>query len=167
MAKPVGIATLGACLQRWLPHTAAAVPASAEQGVRIQTANAEQAAATAVGLPQLAYPPTLDAAVLDDLTGGNQQDARELLADFLTSTADDLAQLEALRRGGDLHGLTRQAHKIKGAAKLVGAMQLADAATMLEAAGRNGDWASVLPHAVDVATAAERLRLDVAGRYPR
>jgi two-component system sensor histidine kinase EvgS len=71
-----------------------------------------------------------------------------------------------MRRDGDLHGLTRQAHKVKGAAKIVGAMELADAATMLEAAGRSGDWAGILPLAVDVTTAAERLRLDVAERYP-
>ena len=37
---------------------------------------------------------------------------------------------------------------------------------VLETAGRAGDWASVLPLAVDVATAVARLRLDVAERYP-
>ena len=89
-----------------------------------------------------------------------------MLVDFLDSTGDDLAQLEALRGSGDLHGMTRQAHKIKGAAKLVGALELADAASLLETAGRAGDWTSVLPLAVDVATAVERLRLDVAERHP-
>ena len=62
--------------------------------------------------------------------------------------------------------MTRQAHKIKGAARLVGALELAEAAAALESAGRSGDWASVLPLSVDVATALERLRLDVAARWP-
>ncbi len=164
MAKPVSIPAMGACLQRWLPHTASAQPMSAELGVSIQVANNQQVAEA--GLPQLAHPRTLDAAVLADLTGGNPSDARDLLGEFLASTGDDLAQLEAMRRDGDLHGLTRQAHKVKGAAKIMGAMALADAAELLETAGRSGDWAHILPLAVDLATAVERLRLDVAEGYP-
>ena len=89
-----------------------------------------------------------------------------LLGDFLESTREGLEELETMRREGELHGLTRQAHKIKGAAKIVGAMQLADAAALLEAAGRSGDWAHILPLAVDLTTAAERLQLDVTERYP-
>ena len=166
MAKPVSIPIMGACLQRWLPHTASAQPVSAELGVSIQIANNQQVATVEAGLPQLAHPPTLDDAVLAELIGGDPAEARALLGEFLDSTRDDLAQLETMRRDGDLHGLTRQAHKVKGAAKIVGAMELADAAAMLEAAGRSGGWDLVLPLSVDVATAAERLRLDVAERYP-
>ncbi len=166
MAKPVGIPTLGACLQRWMPHTAATHALSAEQGVSIQVANNQQVVAAGAGLPQLLDPPTLVAAVLEDLTGGDLVEAAALLVEFLDSTREDLAELERMRADGDLHGLTRQAHKVKGAAKLVGAMELAEAAAMLEQAGRSGDWAHILPLSVDVATAAARLRLDVAERYP-
>jgi len=166
MAKPVGIATLGACLQRWLPHTAASQPLPVAQGNSIQAANNQQAVAAAAGLPQLVQPPALDDSVLADLTGGDAAETRALLVDFLASTGDDLAQLEADRGAGDLQAMTRQAHKIKGAARLVGALELADAATLLETAGRSGDWASVLPLAVDVATAVARLRLHVAERWP-
>ena len=49
LAKPVGIATLGACLQRWLPHTAGRGAVGAEQGARIQSANNRQAVATEAG----------------------------------------------------------------------------------------------------------------------
>ena len=76
-------------------------------------------------------------------------------------TRDDLHALERLHEAGDLPGLTRQAHKIKGAARLVGAQVLADAAAALEAAGRHGDWAGVLPLAADLRTAVEQLRLHV------
>ena len=166
LTKPVGIATLGACLQRWLPHTAGSGAMGVEQGARIQSANNRQAVATEAGLPQLGSPPTLQPGVLEDLTGGDVAEAHALLQDFLESTDEDLALLERLREAGDLHELTRQAHKVKGAARLVGALELAEAATALEVAGRNGDWANVLPLAVDVHTAAARLRLDVAQRYP-
>jgi PAS domain S-box-containing protein len=165
MAKPVGVQTLGACLQRWLPHTAAAEPVAAGEGAAIQAANNALAAAGAAPLPQLVHPPALDPAVLDELTGGDDAEARALLDDFLSSVADDLGQLEACRGAGDLHGLTRQAHKIKGAARIVGAGELAEAAAQLEAVGRAGDWTGVLPLSAGVATAAERLRLHVAGRW--
>ncbi len=166
MAKPVGIATIGGCLQRWLPHTASHVPTSAELVNRVQTANAQKAAALATSLPLLEPPSTLDPVVLAVLTGDSASEARALLADYLATTDDDLAQLDAMRHAGDLHALTRQAHKIKGAAKLVGADELAYAAAALEVAGRGGDWVSVLPLTLDVVTALERLRLDVAARYP-
>ena len=136
------------------------------QGASIQAANNQQVIAAEAGLPQLQHPPTLDDGVVTELTGGDSAEARALLLDFLASTDEDLALLEALRSAGDLQGMTRQAHKIKGAARLVGAQELAEAAAVLESAGRSGDWASVLPLAVDVATAVGRLQLDVAERYP-
>ncbi len=154
MAKPVGLQTLGACLQRWLPHVAAHAAAAAPAG------------SEGAPLPQLAQPPTLDLSVLHDLTGGDPAEVRALLADFLASTDDDLAQLEALREAGDLPGLTRQAHKVKGAARLVGAVELGEASARLEAAGRDAAWDRVLPAAADVHTALARLRLDVAERWP-
>ena len=154
MAKPVGVPTLGACLQRWLPHTAARQPLPAALVESIQAANNAQVVAMEAGLPQLAHPPTLDPTALTDLTGGDAAETRALLADFLASSGDDLAQLEQLRGSGDLAGMTRQAHKIKGAAS---------AAT---ARAKRRYWASVLPLSVDVATALERLRLDVAARWP-
>ena len=154
MAKPVRLQTLGACLRRWLPHVAAAADA-APAGVP-----------EAPRLPQLEQPPTLDPGVLHDLTGGDPAEVAALLADFLASSDDDLAELEALREAGDLPGLTRQAHKVKGAARLVGAVELGEAAARLEAAGRATAWDRVLPAAADVHTALARLRLDVAERWP-
>ena len=105
--------------------------------------------------------------MLEELPGGDMAETTALLAEFLHSTREDLALLERMRVTSDLHGVTRQAHKVKGAAKLVGAMELAEAAAMLEQSGRSGDWAHILPLSVDLATTAERLGLDVAKRYPR
>ena len=152
--------------RREVSETSSRSVATPGRSASIQAANNERALAGAAGLPQLVHPPALDPTVLADLTGGDAVETRALLDDFLASTGDDLAQLEHLRGNGDLAGLTRQAHKIKGAARLVGALELAESAALLETAGRSGDWAGVLPLAIDVATAVERLRLDVAERYP-
>jgi len=157
LAKPVAIPTLVATLRRWLPHTAGNAPAA---DVSAPVPPSQEP------LPQLQRPPPFDADVLASLTGGNDADLRALLADYLTSTREDLAVLDIARAAGDLPALTRQAHKLKGAARIVGALELAAAAERLEAAGREDDWAAVLPLATDVATAGERLRLYVAERWP-
>jgi HPt (histidine-containing phosphotransfer) domain-containing protein len=153
LAKPVGIPALTVALQRWMPHT---IPAAIDGDAPVATA-----------LPQLVHPPALDPVTLDALTGGSAEVARELLDDFLASTVQDLAELDAVREAGDLPALTRQAHKIKGAARMVGAVELAETAGQLEASGRGEEWPAILPLAADLATAAERLRHYVDERYPR
>ena len=120
----------------------------------------------ASALPQLDHPPPLDPAVVEALTAGNGADARAVLADFLASTAQDIASAEAARNAGDLAELARQAHKVKGASRMVGALELAQCAAQLEAAARAEDWRAAAPLAADLATAAERLRRHVAARYP-
>jgi signal transduction histidine kinase/CheY-like chemotaxis protein/HPt (histidine-containing phosphotransfer) domain-containing protein len=150
LAKPVSIAALAGALQRWLPHLGEPLPGMADEQPQ---------------LPQLDHPPPLDPSVLETLTGGDLADARALLEDFLASTAHDIARLESARDAGEFPELAREAHKVKGAARIVGAVELAQVADLLEAAARSADWASVSPLAADLATAAERLRRHVAERY--
>ncbi|MFY2763966.1 ATP-binding protein [Arenimonas sp. MALMAid1274] len=150
LAKPVSIPELVACLQRWMPHT---VPLAGD--VR-----------ASVPLPQLGgHPEPLDAAVLGVLTGGNPADTRALLDDFLDATEGDLAQLQQARSHGDLDQLARQAHKIKGAARLVGAHPLAEAAAALEAHAKTADWPQVLPLTTDLETALERLKRHITTHH--
>ena len=155
LAKPVAIPVLATALQRWLPHVATQ-PVAQDAPLPL----------SAGSLPQLQRPPPFDEQVLHSLTGGNPGDLRALLDDYLGSTREDLAGLEIARAAGDLPGLTRQAHKLKGAARTVGALELAEAAERLEAAAREGDWMAVSPLATDIATAGERLQLFVAERWP-
>src|SRR5690606_38996124 len=140
LAKPVSIAALATTLGRWLPHLAG-------------TTDADAAAAS---LPQLAHPPPLDPAVLEALTGGDAGETRSLLEDFLESTAHDLAELETARGAGDLPGIAREAHRLKGAARMVGALELDQCAGRLETAAHASDWLAVPALAADLATAAER-----------
>ncbi|RDZ26678.1 hybrid sensor histidine kinase/response regulator [Lysobacter silvisoli] len=155
LSKPVSVAALAQCLQRWLPHTApAAAGAAAANGPALQLPGD--------ALPQLREPPALDRSVLDALAGGSAEEARALIEDFLASTVQDQQALHAAREAGDAVALTRQAHKIKGAARMVGAVELADAAQALESAGRLGEWPPLPPRVADLDTALERLRLAVA-----
>ncbi|HEY1141493.1 MAG TPA: ATP-binding protein [Lysobacter sp.] len=162
LAKPVAVAVLAGTLQRWLPHTVVNAFADAQES---GGANAVAALATG-GFPQLdEAPPVLDFNVLRELSGGDEAETGAVLRDFLDATAHDVAQLGHCREAGDIPAITRQAHKIKGAARLVGAGELAQAAGDLEAAGQGGEWSAILPHFAQVETAAERLRLFVAERY--
>jgi len=162
LAKPVSIASLAATLGRWLPHALAM-----EDPGRAHAGPAEDAGRAASGaFPQLDHPPPLDPSVVDGLTRGNAAEARTLLGEFLSSTGEDLAVADAARNAGDLDALARQAHKVKGASRMVGALELAQCAEALELAARAADWRAAPPLAADMATAAERLRRHVAARYP-
>jgi len=169
LIKPVTIADLAACLGKWLPHTRVQV-ASGDMPTRADSSGPRVATTAAPGtvapLPQLAAPPTpLDARVLAALTGGSREAAREVLDDFLATTARDVTALIAARDAGDLAQLAREAHKIKGASRLVGAGELALAASELELAAQHADWPQLLPLSADVATAADRLRMHVQATY--
>lgn len=155
LMKPVSISQLIACLQKWLPHTR-----NTPSGV---VAHMLPAAI----LPQTNMPPTpLDKSVLNVLTGGDLKENRALLDDFMQATDQDTAAMQRAREQGDLAQLGREAHKIKGAAKLVGATELAHAAMELELAVKSEDWSQLLPLCADVHTCAERLRQFVNANYP-
>jgi len=158
LAKPVGIPSLVQMLARWLPHTQAASSSSP---------TADPHADLAAMLPQAERPAPIDEAVLSGLTHGDAAETRELLDDFLASTTSDLAALEAARDAGDLAGVTREAHKIKGASRSIGAGELGEAADALETAGRAQDAAHVPALVADVLTAVHRMRLWVDARWPR
>lgn len=158
LMKPVSISQLVACLQKWLPHTR---PAE-----RALNPDSPPMPVTMI-LPQTSLPPMpLDRSVLNELTGGDVKEMRALLDDFLSATDQDTAAMQRAREQGDLVQLGREAHKIKGAAKLVGAIELAHAAAELELAAKSADWPQLLPLCADVHTCAERLRQFVHVNYP-
>ena len=174
LTKPVGIASLGTCLQRWLPHTAGggqvradergdAVDADAVPPVEAAAPEPEPVPVPVSSLPESLV---LSEAVLRELAGGRPEDIRSLLEDYLQCTGDDMRELERLRGTDDSATLTSQAHRLKGAARLVGALELADAAAALEAALRGGDHAR-MPALADALHAAHaRLQAHVGERYP-
>jgi two-component system sensor histidine kinase EvgS len=152
LTKPVSIPQLSSCLGRRLPHTqSAARPASRE----------DSAAAAVPPLRMHADPPTLDASMLDGLTGGDVARRRMLLEDYFDTTATDLQSVLRARASGDCVQLTRAAHKIKGAALLVGANELAGAAAALELAAKTTDNPQLPSLSANLDAAVERLQLHI------
>jgi HPt (histidine-containing phosphotransfer) domain-containing protein len=58
---------------------------------------------------------------------------------FRDSSVDSERVIDAAWRAGDLAGLAAAAHRLKGAAQVVGAERLGSAAGALEQAGKAGD----------------------------
>ena len=133
VAKPTTIPFLGGKLRQWLPHlTWPAAPAPAGSGAT----GGGGPARVAVDLAERA----IDTAVLDGLTGGDPEMAASVLLDFLEATRADIDAAQLARSRGQVDEVRRQAHRIKGAARLVGARRLARLAEELERlAGEPGD----------------------------
>ena len=74
----------------------------------------------------------LDIGALLEMTGGNAQLTRNLMAELVSSNEADAEQLEPLLHAQDRRRLAELAHRIKGAARLVGAMALHDRCAELE-----------------------------------
>ena len=82
----------------------------------------------------------LDLTSLDALTGGDPQLSRRLLEELLSSSAHDRQELVAmLVRQASPQDIIEQAHKIKGAARIVQAVGLAGQCEALEQACARGD----------------------------
>jgi signal transduction histidine kinase/CheY-like chemotaxis protein/HPt (histidine-containing phosphotransfer) domain-containing protein len=121
--KPATIAFLTAKLRRWLPQLA--WPAETP-GVQL--------AATRDG--------DVDAALVEELTGGDPALAADLLRDFFETSRADLEALEEAIGARNHDAARRRAHRLKGASLTLGAHALSDLAQQIEdrAANGSGDW---------------------------
>ena len=126
LPKPVPLAQLARRLRLWLPH--AVFPAAGE--------SAPPPTAVPAPAPASAIVPPLDLSVLHEIAGDDAGVAHEILGDFLNSTKRDVAALEVAYVQGNRAELAREAHRIKGAARLVGADTLGRCVAEIEAAAR-------------------------------
>ena len=136
LAKPIEITGLMEVLDRWLPHPRVSAAASPSPGAA--AAQVPGAATSAAG--------TLDRKVLASLVGDDPNLINKIYGDFQRSTADDLTALcrAAVRRDAEL--LAREAHRVCGASRSVGAAALACIADDLQRVEDPVDWVRVDKH---------------------
>jgi signal transduction histidine kinase/CheY-like chemotaxis protein/HPt (histidine-containing phosphotransfer) domain-containing protein len=152
-SKPTTMTVLAAKLKRWLPHLSwlsdptREGPAVGQGGGVEKTprADADHPHPSAGGDGSAPLEAPVDAEVLAELTGGDEDLAAAILDDFVQSSAADLTALDAGVAAADADQVRRQAHRIKGASRTVGAHRMAELAEQLESHATSGtaDWPTV------------------------
>ena len=81
----------------------------------------------------------LQHALLDEITGGDEQAVHEVLDRFRRCNEEDCARLREALHSGALERVVDACHRIKGSARTIGAADFADACAAIEDAARAGD----------------------------
>ena len=143
LAKPLRLSELGKKLSRWMPRQQAAeMVAPAQESVKNAGSSAVPAADT-----------VWDASTLTRMVGDYPEMHRRLLDKFLQGAEEFVAIIIAAVAGGELETVINVAHKMKSAARTVGAMQLGELCQTLETAGRSGDTETVISEAAGLEAA--------------
>jgi signal transduction histidine kinase/CheY-like chemotaxis protein/HPt (histidine-containing phosphotransfer) domain-containing protein len=120
IAKPVALPRLMVKLDQWLP-----LP-------RGQSRPPVDGKATPI-----------DHDTLAQISSGDPALEHRIFVEFLRANGDDIAGLESAYETRDAALMTQAAHRIKGSAKTIGALDLAQICNGLEAAARAHDWATI------------------------
>ncbi len=127
-SKPIPLAELRAVLNQWLPVVRA--------GAGVSTVGEESimppVAAAAAVLP-------VDVKVLKALVGSDATIVREFLQDFRSSAAAITLELRAACAAQQMKAVADAMHKLKSAARAVGALALGELCATMEDAGKAGD----------------------------
>jgi len=85
----------------------------------------------------------VEAQALDEVSGGDERVAHEMLARFWRYNEEDARALRDAFRRRSGEDVMAACHRIKGAGRTIGAQQLAAACERAELAARAGDWPAV------------------------
>ncbi|HUX90058.1 MAG TPA: ATP-binding protein [Gallionellaceae bacterium] len=129
LAKPLRLSDLGSKLAKWLPLKQPKVVPEAANESRSASVPAEQAAAEVVW----------DAGTLTRMVGDHPEMHRRLLDKFLPGAEEQVAAIMSAVAAGDMDVVVGVAHKMKSAARTVGALRLGQLCQELESAGRADD----------------------------
>jgi signal transduction histidine kinase/CheY-like chemotaxis protein len=146
LSKPVEMSVLDNCLKRWLTGDRPAAPDDELQAAALKTK----------------APPILDLAALIENADGDEEVRAATLQLFLQSLTVDLAALADAMQAEDLSAVALIAHRIKGAARMVGALALAAASEAVEAGARAADLAAARTHQETLTLCGDELAQHIA-----
>jgi CheY-like chemotaxis protein/HPt (histidine-containing phosphotransfer) domain-containing protein/anti-sigma regulatory factor (Ser/Thr protein kinase) len=158
VGKPAPMPVLAERLHRWMPHLQWP-DASEPPDVRDAAVDAAGGSDDRV----------IDLTVLHDLTGGDDDVAATILDDFVASSGSDIAELRAAVARCCEDDVRRSAHRIKGASRMVGALEVATLATDLEgyASTSAPDWRLMNETADSLRIAVDRVASSIAASSGR
>ncbi|MDR1353331.1 MAG: response regulator [Treponema sp.] len=125
LAKPVDTQELNEILEKWIPR---------EKQVQGDPESGERQA-----LGQFPHIPGIDVEAGIVNTGGTAEKYRRILKIFLQDTETRLVRLQEVLEKADYEQYALLVHSIKGAFRIIGAMDAADTAARIEEIARSGD----------------------------
>lgn len=128
LVKPVELSQMLQKLQRWRP-----IPPEVPKPL---ASRRSQADADPAGIP-------LDPALIAANWGSGEEILKDVLAIFGRTTNEDAVNLRQAVASGDMAQVTHFAHRMLGAARMVGALDFAAACEPIDHASRRGDWKTV------------------------
>jgi HPt (histidine-containing phosphotransfer) domain-containing protein len=147
VAKPIGTPALAACLAR---------------GRVLLPVQASFGGSVAAQAPLRVAVEPVDLEVLSASYGTDAVASRAMLEDFVEINAQDLEALLVALRERDARRVARQAHRMQGASKMVGAASLARIAARLESRAPDLDWSRIAALASVLAGECRRVERFVA-----
>jgi signal transduction histidine kinase/CheY-like chemotaxis protein/HPt (histidine-containing phosphotransfer) domain-containing protein len=156
LGKPLRIAQLAATLHRWLPHVA--FDPAMRETESVPKPSPDTLFDPFTDILSAPHAP-IERDVLKEIAGEDRVLARNLLRDFLLSARRDMHALREALNAEDLAEAAREAHRMKGAAALVGARDVRAAAEAVESALRARDLEFAGGAARQLATSLDTLAL--------
>jgi HPt (histidine-containing phosphotransfer) domain-containing protein len=129
LSKPIEIAALDEMIRKWIPR---------EKQIKTRAVTKQE---TLVGTDLVIS--GVDVGKGITMTGGTEAGYRKVLAQFYRDVCERLPLLEDVPGKEGLAVFTAQAHALKGATAVIGAVDLSAEAAVLEAAGKTGDTAAI------------------------
>jgi PAS domain S-box-containing protein len=150
LTKPTELAQLSTLLRKWLPHP-----------VQVSTEDDLIAPLAASATIENGTSTMLELAALRKIAKSHTLQV-EMLQEFMLHNRNDIASLVAALQSGNPSEVARGAHRIKGACRMVGALQLATLCAAIEQAANLGDLNSARSIAKVLYEANSALENDVA-----
>lgn len=142
LSKPLRLKELKSMLDKWLPPAGEITPIArgeAVEALSINHANEEIESKKGQDETSPDFPAVWDSTTLSRLVGDNPTMHHRLLEKFLCSAQEQVAAIGSAAVTGETNMVGDIAHKLKSAARTVGAIQLGELCQQLETAGRAGD----------------------------
>jgi len=136
LTKPLELPKLKAVLDEWLP------PAP-DDGISPDPEPALDRIGASVNPSAEVAASPIDPSALTSLVGDDPEMHREILKDFIAPASEIVTEVNHGFDERNAETIAKAAHKLKSAARSIGANVLADHCLALESAGKNRDWPTI------------------------